>query len=119
MWGLKMAAYVAVLLGLCFVISRRSKERDAWRVKWQEATAAALDAHHELIELQDSIRVWKAQGEAQRIQLAAAVNDAAEISARFDVVTAKIMATPVPFNAEGALGWMADVAQTLRDEAGR
>lgn len=111
-WGLKMAAYVAVVLGLCVVIDRRGKDRDYWKRKWEDATAAALTAKVQVNSLQEDIRAWKAQGEAAKILAAAAKNDAIAAKERFEALAAKVREVDSPDAA-----WLVMFAQDLKKEA--
>lgn len=112
-WGLKGLAFAAMLCLLAWAWRRTTVQRDQARnlLEWEQiAHRHACDA---LAELRAQVDSWRYAANVATEQAVKAQQEAAEGRARFEALQAKILATPVPQDAAGALGWLAEVAKDI------
>lgn len=109
----KMAVYVAVLVGFSFALARVTKQRDEARLKLELERAAHRNTCDAMADQQKMIDHWRATANAATAQALQAQAKADEGKARFDALAAKLQATPVPQDAAGALGWLAEAAKDI------
>lgn len=117
--GWKMAIYVAVLVGFSYALVRATRQRDEARKLLDFEKIAHRATCDAMADQRLVVDHWRKVANESTAQALLYQGRAAEGKARFDALTAKLQATPVPGDAEGALAWMAEVAKDLAAGVGR
>lgn len=112
-WGLKGLAYAAILGLLAWGWRRATVQRDQARAERDGYMADLRNADATMTELRNAVASWRYAANAATEQAVKAQQEAAAGRARFDELQTKILATPVPADAAGALGWLAEVAKDI------
>lgn len=95
------------------------RDRDKWKEACRLAKEGETSALSLLTEMQVQVNAWKSRAATATAKAIEAQQDASLARARFDALADDIRAEQVPPDAEGALAWMARVADRLRQEVGR
>lgn len=95
------------------------RDRDAWKGACLLAKDGEAQALGLLADMQRMVNEWKARAASATAKAMEAQQEASVAKARFDALADDIRAEQVPPDAEGALAWMARVADRLRQEVGR